>query len=121
MLTLGGLLLVDSPFPEMRVRLWTALAVSIPFGIITVFLTNLALRARSNKITTGAQGLVGEFGTAQTPLSPRGKVFVHGELWDATASSPIAAGQRVVVRSLDGLQLQVEPVAASQQPPAMGS
>jgi membrane-bound serine protease (ClpP class) len=115
MLTFGGLLLVDSPFPEMRVQLWTALAVSVPFGIITVFLTNIALRARANKITTGEQGLVGEFGVAQTSLSPRGKVFVHGELWDATSSSQVSAGQRVVVKSLDGLQLRVEPVPTAQQ------
>ncbi len=35
LLTLGGLLLVDSPIPEMRVHLLTALAVSIPLGLIT--------------------------------------------------------------------------------------
>ena len=38
LLTLGGLLLVDSPIPEMRVHLLTALAVSIPLGLITAFL-----------------------------------------------------------------------------------
>ena len=68
---LGGLLLVDAPIPEMRVHLLTALAVSIPLGGITVFLMSIALKARANKVMTGAQGLVGELGIAQTPLSPR--------------------------------------------------
>jgi membrane-bound serine protease (ClpP class) len=113
MLTLGGLLLVDGPIPEMRVNLWTALAVSIPFGLITIFLVDIALRARRNKVVTGAQGLVGEIGVAQTPLAPQGKVFVHGEIWDAVASSRIDAGQTVVVRRIDGLRLQVEPVPAA--------
>src|SRR6478672_10793427 len=45
LLTLGGLLLVDSPIPEMRVHLATALAVSIPLGIITAFLMSIALKA----------------------------------------------------------------------------
>jgi len=117
-LTLGGLLLVDSPIPQMRVHLITALAVSIPFGLITVFLMRLALKAHANKAVTGAQGLIGETGVAQTALSPFGKVFVHGELWDAVASGNVPIGQLVVVRQVDGFQLQVEPATATDRSPA---
>ncbi len=116
LLTLGGLLLVDSPIPEMRVHLMTALAVSIPLGLITAFLMTIALKARRNKVVTGAQGLVGETGVAQTALAPQGKVFVHGELWDAVASSALPTGQIVVVRSIDGLTLQVDPLGATSPP-----
>lgn len=112
LLTLGGLLLVDAPIPEMRVHLWTALSVSIPLGLITSWLMYIALRARRNKIVTGAQGLIGETGVVQTALSPQGKVFIHGELWDAVASSDLPAGQIVVVRNVDGLTLSVDPIAA---------
>jgi membrane-bound serine protease (ClpP class) len=114
-LTLGGLLLVDAPIPEMRVHLLTALAVSIPLGIITVFLMSIALKARANKVVTGVQGLIGEIGLTQSALSPQGKVFVHGELWDATASANIPAGQPVVVRQVRGLQLSVDPASSAQQ------
>jgi len=113
LLTLGGLLLVDSPIPEMRVHLLTALAVSIPLGLITAFLMSIAFRARRNKLVSGAQGLIGETGIAQTALSPRGKIFVHGEIWDAVSSSDVSIGQSVVVRRVDGLLLQVEPVAVT--------
>jgi membrane-bound serine protease (ClpP class) len=114
LLTLGGLLLVDSPIPEMRVHLLTALAVSIPLGLITAFLMSIALKARRNKLVSGAQGLIGETGVAQTPLSPQGKIFVHGELWDAVSSLEVSVGQSVVVRRVDGLVLTVDPVAAAQ-------
>ncbi|HKD01988.1 MAG TPA: nodulation protein NfeD [Terriglobales bacterium] len=114
-MTLGGLLLVDAPIPEMRVHLWTALAISIPLGIITVFLMGIALRARRNKVVTGVQGLVGQVGVARTALSPGGKVFVHGELWNAVSSAPLAAGQTVVVRKVDGLELQVDPSSSAQE------
>jgi membrane-bound serine protease (ClpP class) len=114
LLVIGGLLLVDAPIPEMRVRLVTALAVSIPLGLITAFLMSIAVRARRNKIVTGEQGLVGEVGIAQTTLAPSGKVFVHGELWDAISSVDIPAGERVVVRKVDGLILQVDPVPAAK-------
>ena len=118
LLALGGLLLVDSPIPEMRVHLLTALAVSIPLGLITAFLMTLALKARRNKVVTGSEGMVGEVGIAQTNLSPRGKVFVHGELWDAISSCHVSAGQSVVVNRVDGLLLQVEPLAVTPRTPA---
>ena len=114
LLTLGALLLVDSPIPEMRVHLLTALAVSIPLGLITAFLMSIALRARRNKIVTGEQGLVGETGIAKTALAPSGKVFVHGELWDAVSSVNVSAGERIVVRKVDGLALEVEPVPVAR-------
>jgi len=114
-LTLGGLLLVDAPIPEMRVHLLTALAVSIPLGIITVFLMSIALKARANKVVTGVQGLIGEIGLTQSALSPQGKVFVHGELWDAISSANLPAGQPVVVRQVKGLQLSVDPAPSAQQ------
>lgn len=112
LLTLGGLLLVDAPIPQLRVSLVTSLAVSIPFGLITAFLMTIALKARRNKVVTGEQGLVGETGVAQTALSPKGKVMVHGELWDAVSSSALSEGQFVVVRKVDGLTLQVDPQTA---------
>jgi membrane-bound serine protease (ClpP class) len=118
LLTLGGLLLVDSPIPEMRVHLLTAMAVSIPLGLITAFLMTMAVKARRNKVVTGVEGLVGETGIAQTPLSPGGKIFVHGEIWDAVSSSDVAMGQSVVVRRVDGLSLRVEPLAGARNAPA---
>jgi membrane-bound serine protease (ClpP class) len=121
LLTLGALLLVDGPIPEMRVNLLTALAVSIPLGLITVFLMDIALRARRGKIVTGAQGLVGEIGTARTALAPEGKVFIHGELWDAVALASVEAGQAVVVKRIDGLRLEVEAVGSAQISPAPAS
>ncbi len=112
-LTLGGLLLVDGPIPEMRVHLWTALAVSIPFGLITTFLMSIALKARRNKISTGAQGLIGEIGTVRTTLAPEGKIFVHGELWNAVSPVPVEVGEQVRVRGVAELKLQVEPVSVA--------
>jgi membrane-bound serine protease (ClpP class) len=114
LLVIGGLLLVDGPIPEMRVRLVTALAVAVPLGIITAFLMRIAVRARRNKVVTGQQGLVGEIGIAETALSPSGKIFVHGELWDAVSTLNIPAGERVIVRQVDGLTLRVDPVATAK-------
>jgi membrane-bound serine protease (ClpP class) len=108
LLTLGGLLLVDGPIPELRVHLWVSLAISIPLGLITIFLMTIALRARRNKVVTGVQGLLGAIGEARTEIDPEGKVFVMGELWNAHAPSRVRMGEQVVVRKVDGLELEVE-------------
>jgi membrane-bound serine protease (ClpP class) len=113
LLALGGLLLVDGPIPEMRVQLWTALGVSIPMGAITVFLMTIALKARRNKVVTGEQGMVGEVAIVCAPLTPSGKVFVQGELWNAVAPANVEAGGRVVIRSVENLVLHVEPVGST--------
>jgi membrane-bound serine protease (ClpP class) len=111
-LTIGGLLLVDGPIPAMRVRLITALSVSIPLGIITVLLMTIAIRARRNKAMTGPQGLIGDVGVARTPLAPEGKIFVQGEIWNAVASVNVNPGEQVRVSAVDGLLLRVDPVRA---------
>jgi membrane-bound serine protease (ClpP class) len=110
LLILGALLLVDGPIPEMRVRLATALAVSIPLGAITAFLMSIAYRARRNKVVTGIQGMIGETGVARSALAPAGKVWVHGAIWDAVAPVSLPQGAAVRVTDVDGLLLKVEEV-----------
>ena len=104
----GALFLVDGPIPQMRVHLWTAIVVSVPIGVIAIFLTTIVLRARQNRIVTGREGMIGEIGVARTELVPSGKVFVHGELWNATSRGELPQGTRVRVSAVDGLQLIVE-------------
>jgi membrane-bound serine protease (ClpP class) len=116
---MGALLLVNGP-PEMRIHLTTALAVSLPFAAITLFLVSLVVRARRNKVLTGIAGMMNEIGVAQTQLAPDGTVFVHGEYWDASSPRPIEPGERVKITAVHGLKLAVEPVqlADSTEPRA---
>jgi membrane-bound serine protease (ClpP class) len=103
-------MLIDSPVPEMRIHWGTALAVALPFAGITLVLLSLVVRARRNKVETGVEGMIGETGAAITPLAPYGKVFVHGEYWDAVSSQPAPAGARIRVVAVERLKLTVEPV-----------
>lgn len=107
-LVFGLLTLVDGPIPEMRVHLGTALGAGIGFGLITIFLTTIAVRARRNKVQTGNEALLGAVAIAQTALDPTGQVMVRGELWQAHAAVAVAAGEPVRIRSRKGLLLEVE-------------
>jgi membrane-bound serine protease (ClpP class) len=107
-LVFGTLTLVEGPIPEMRVHVSTAVACGLAFGLITVFLVRIAIRARRNKVITGPQALIGNIAIAQQPLTPRGQVLVHGEIWQAESSDPAAPGEQVRIRSVNGLTLLVE-------------
>lgn len=116
LLILGALMLVDGPIPQMRVRLMTAVAVGLPFALITAFLMEIAVRARRNKVAIGQEALVGQTAVVRSPLTPEGKVVVMGELWNAISSVPADVGARVRIRAVDGLKLEVEPESSAAAP-----
>ncbi|MND05868.1 hypothetical protein D3C83_269010 [compost metagenome] len=69
----------------------------------------MVARVHRKRAATGREGMVSERGTARTDLQPRGKVSVHGEIWDAVSEAPVAAGQPIEVIEVDGLLLRVQP------------
>jgi membrane-bound serine protease (ClpP class) len=70
----------------------------------------IVFRSQLRRPLSGSAGMVGEIGVVRQSLSPQGKVFVHGELWNAVAQSPLAENTRVRVVAVEGLTLKVEPV-----------
>jgi membrane-bound serine protease (ClpP class) len=107
---LGSLLLINGP-PEMRIRISTALAISLPFAAITLFLVSLIVRARAQKVMTGTTAMQNMVGIALTALSPSGQVLVRGEYWNAVSATPVASGVSVRVIDVEGLTLKVEPTS----------
>jgi len=65
---------------------------------------------RRYRITTGAEGMVGEPGEVIEACDPRGRVRFRGEIWNARSSSPVGAGEPVRVRAVEGLTVVVEPL-----------
>jgi membrane-bound serine protease (ClpP class) len=109
-LVVGALTLVDAPIPELRVHLATALSTGLAFGLITVFLLRLALKARRSKSRMGGDAMIGLIAVVTQPLAPSGQVMVNGELWQAESATPAAPGEHVRVRGLRDLTLLVERV-----------
>ncbi len=105
---IGSLILIDVPYPELRLPLKLVLAVVIPFGIVFTFVMRLAMRARRAKVTTGSAGMIGLIGRVETAIAPEGTIFVRGELWKARSKMSIAPGESVRVTGMDGLVLEVE-------------
>ena len=107
-LTFGSLMLFESPDPTLRVSLHVVVPMVSTLAGIILFVVQRALRAQAQPVVTGAQGLVGTLGTATTPVHAEGKVFLHGELWDATSPRLIRRGEQVRVLKVEGLRLLVD-------------
>ncbi len=111
----GSLMLVDSPIPALRVGLSVVLPAAVFVAAVVIFLLTRVLRVHKTTPITGAEGLVGEVANVVAAVGPdgEGKVFVHGEYWDAVATSPLPAGSRVRVAGIEGKRLRVEPQASA--------
>lgn len=107
LLAFGALVLLQGP---RRITPGVAIATSLAFGIITIFLASLAMRARKNKHLTGVESLIGEIGVSRTNIDPQGTVFVRGEYWQARSDHTIPAGQRVRIQRVDQLVAYVEEI-----------
>jgi membrane-bound serine protease (ClpP class) len=111
---LGSMFLIRSPLTSGGVSLGLAIAVTLPFAVLTVFLMRLVLRSRKWKNATGREELLGEEGTVVSTLSAgiEGMIRIHGELWRAVSAQSVAQGGAVRVVRIDGLTLYVEPAAS---------
>lgn len=109
---LGAMFLIRSPLTAGGVSLGVAVAVTLPFAALCVILMRLVLRSRKWKTVTGREEMIGAQGVVVTPASDgaEGMIRVHGELWRAFSSKPLAEGKPVRVVRIDGLKLYVEPV-----------
>ena len=109
-LLLGSLMMFKDTGPDMRLSLKVLLPTIILISGFFVFVAGLVFRAQMAKPRTGTKGLVGEVGIVKNALAPEGKVFVHGELWNAKAEKTIAEDTRVRVVNVVNLMLEVEPL-----------
>ena len=109
-LLLGSLMLFEAPTPDMKLSLRVVLPTVILISGFFVAVASLVFRAQISKPTTGSMGLVGEIGVVKKALTPEGKVFVHGELWNARAKEPLDQNVKVRVVKVVNLILEVESV-----------
>lgn len=111
-LVLGGVMLVDTPVPMMRVSLGLLIPIALATAAITVFLVVNIIRGHRRNVQTGFEAMVGKQATAAEAFSKKenvyiGTVWVHGEYWKAQSSEPVFAGQTVTIQNQRGLMLYV--------------
>lgn len=105
---IGSVMLVDLPKSILSISWKSILAVTILSGIFFFGVLSYAIKAQLSKVKTGSEGLIGESGIAKTDVFGEGKVFLHGELWNAKSDMLIRQGEQVIVTGIEGLLLMVK-------------
>jgi membrane-bound serine protease (ClpP class) len=109
-LVIGSVMLIDGPIPELRVPLGLVVPLSVAIGLTVALVLRLAIKAQLARVATGMEGLLGELGRVTRELAPEGKIFIHGEIWNAASSGDsIPEGAEVRVLQVENLKLIVEP------------
>jgi membrane-bound serine protease (ClpP class) len=117
-LTFGSLMLIDSSEPFMQISLTVIFATVISCTGFILLCLWFVSRAQRRRVVSGREGMVGEHGRATTAVHATGRVFVHGEDWEAFAAEPVPEGAEIEVVAVgEQMRLQVRAVA----PPAAGT
>ena len=110
---LGSLLLFDTPESDLALDPRIVYAAAATFGCATLAAAYLVVTTQRRKSTLGGAGLIGESGEVRQRIAggrARGKVFVHGEYWNAFADEAIEINERVEITAMDGMSLTVRPL-----------
>ncbi len=116
-LVLGAILLFDGPedlgeFDSLQVVVSPSVYITVAVLSLVFVLPIAYLVARTHlrKPVSGREGLMSVVGKAIEDIDTEsGRVFLHGEYWEARSGEPIAAGSLVVVENVNGLILNVRP------------
>jgi membrane-bound serine protease (ClpP class) len=115
---LGSLLLFDTPESTIAVERPIIAAAVLTVSGFMLAIGYLVLRTQRRRATTGADGLVGEIGVVRERIDRDGKIFVHGEHWNAVSDTPLEVGERIEVVCVEkGMRLRVRRAPADARQP----
>lgn len=112
---LGSLFLINQDFPYYQIS-WSVILPVVALAVGFAFLVlRFGVKALRTHTVTGREGMIGLIGSARTRLTPHGKIFVQGEIWNAISSTTVSKGEPVRVTRVDGLTVHVTPVTPHPQ------
>jgi len=110
-LTLGSLMLISPSAVYISISLNYIITMVVATSSLFIFVVFYAIRAQFKKPATGLEGMIGTTGVARSNLNPRGKIQIHGEIWNGVVQSKeevIKKGEEVEVVKIEGMRLVVK-------------
>ncbi|HUV31259.1 MAG TPA: nodulation protein NfeD [Acidobacteriota bacterium] len=101
---LGGLMLVDTVDPELKVSMSLLITLAALVGLIMSVVLYLIVKAARNRPFIGHEGFVGK----KAEVRRAGYVYLNGALWAAECDEPLEAGMKVEVTGIENLTLKVK-------------
>jgi len=110
-LTLGSIMLIKSPLPFLQISLKVILPIVVVTVLFFLFAVFMVAKSQMKKPVTGAEGLVGEIGVANSTIDPEGDIYIHGEIWTAESDEKIEKGEKVEILSVAHLKAKVRKIS----------
>jgi membrane-bound serine protease (ClpP class) len=108
-MVLGSILLIHSPAPYLKLSWYVISPTVIMTALFFTFIVTMGIRAQFKKHATGPEALIDAIGETRTDITKEsGKVFIHGEIWNAVSDKIIKSGIKVKVVRKKGMVLSVE-------------
>jgi membrane-bound serine protease (ClpP class) len=107
----GAIMMFDSGIPGFGISIAFVVTIAAVFALLFIWLMSYLLKLRRRGAVSGKDSIIGGIGTAMQDFDGEGKVWLEGEAWTARSSVAIEKDQHIVVRSMIGLVLEVEPTA----------
>ena len=114
-LGLGSLLLFDTESSDLAVDRSIIFTAVVTLSAFILLVGYLVFKSQKKKPTMGLEGLLGEIGEVRVELNPIGKVFVHGEYWNAEGQGQIGVGEKVRVVGFEGMSLKVKKLSEQHE------
>lgn len=106
---LGALLLFNTPESDVRISLSVVLSAALAIGLFFLYASYYLIKAQRSSVSMGLEALVGKEGVVTTSIEGSGKIFIHGEYWNAESDEAIGKGDKVkVVEVKDNFRLKVK-------------
>ncbi len=107
----GAIMMFDSDIPGFGISVSFVIGIAILAALAIIWLVGYALKLRRRGAVSGRGSIIGGVGIAMQDFAGEGKVWLEGEAWAAQSQVPIRKNQQVIVRAMQGLILEVEPVS----------
>ena len=105
----GSVILIDSDIPGFGVSLPLIITIAASGALVLLGIVWFAVRSRDRPVVSGQEEMVGAHAEALHDFDTRGQIWVHGERWAASTSTPVTTGQALEVVRVEGLTLHVRP------------
>ncbi|MBI2343123.1 MAG: nodulation protein NfeD [Deltaproteobacteria bacterium] len=106
-LAFGSMILIDSPAEFLQISLSVIIPVVVATAMVALLLGYLVIRAQRGHVAVGIEGMTGRIAVVDRPFTPRGKVTIDGEIWDAEGETSAQVGEEVDVVRVEGMRLIV--------------
>ena len=107
----GSIILFDKESTGYAVSLPLIAALSVLSAGFFLFVIGAAIKARQRPVVSGEEEMLHSVGEVIDDFDARGRIRIHGEMWEAETAVPVRRGDKVKVVDVDGLILKVQPLA----------